>query len=443
MPNRRTSARRKIEMVTPAEIPEEALLSFLRDLPGALILRNHDVIANLERGGDVDVLARHIDDAECRLIAAFGIPLFFFGHSYVRSYRYQWGQVDLWPDLQWKGAVYLDNLLVFEAMETSPDGLPRLRTAHEAVVSWLTSLLLGGFFNKRYRGVIVEAAHTDHAVLHDALCAAAGRRWRQRLLKAAVAGTPEDSERWANALRRSVRAQAFRRDTLGTLRRWFAYYTAAAKLRLDPPMPWVVLLGSDGSGKPTLVEALKKRLVRSRALDEVRVFHWRPGVLLPGRGDGGPVTDPHAKPAHGLFRSVVKLVFLLADWWLGYWRHLAHLRLKKCLVVFDRCYLDMLVDPKRYRYGGPIGLARFAARLAPVPDLTVVLDAPPDVAHSRKLEVSLSETARQREAYLDLARRTPGARIVDTSRPVHEVAAEVEGLVLGLMAERTRRRLGL
>lgn len=430
-------------MVAPAEIPEEALLSFLRDLPGALILRNHDVLANFGRGGDVDILVRRIDDAERRLIASLNVPLIYTGHSYVRSYRYQWGQVDLWPNLQWKGAVYLDNSSLFEAMEISPAGLPKLRMAHEAVACWLTSLLWGGFFKERYKDVIVAAAQKDRAALRDALCSAAGRGRGHRLLQAAVDGTPEDSESGVSALRRSVRVQAFRKDPLGTLRRWFAHYTAEAKLRLDPPMPWVVLLGPDGSGKSTLAVALCERLACSRVVSAVRVCHWRPGVLRPGKGNGGPVTDPHAKPAHGPFKSVVKLVFLLADWWLGYWGRLAPLRAKKCFVVFDRHYLDMLADPRRYRYGGAMGLARFSARLVPLPDLTVVLDAPPDVAHSRKQEVPPAETARQREAYLDLARRTPGARVVDASRPIHEVAAEVEGIILGVMAERTRRRMGL
>ena len=67
----------------------------------------------------------------------------------------------------------------------------------------------------------------------------------------------------------------------------------------------------------------------------------------------------------------------------------------------------------------------------------------PTVLQSRKQEVSREETARQREAYLELARTLPNAHVVDASRPLEEVVAEVERLVLDYMAERTARRLGL
>jgi thymidylate kinase len=141
--------------------------------------------------------------------------------------------------------------------------------------------------------------------------------------------------------------------------------------------------------------------------------------------------------------SFLKLGFVAADWTFGYWLELAHRRAKGQLLLFDRHYIDLLADPKRYRYGGPMWLAWLLGRLIPRPDLFVFLDLPAELAHARKPEVPLDEARRLRDRYLALARSLSNARVVDASRPLDEVVAEVERLVLDHMAARTRRRLGL
>jgi thymidylate kinase len=111
------------------------------------------------------------------------------------------------------------------------------------------------------------------------------------------------------------------------------------------------------------------------------------------------------------------------------------------LVLFDRYYDDLLADPKRYRYGGPMWLARLVGRFIPKPDLFFFLDLPAEVAHARKPKVPLEEARKLRERYLTLARSLPNAYVVDASRPLEEVVAEVEEILLAEMHERTKKRL--
>ena len=82
------------------------------------------------------------------------------------------------------------------------------------------------------------------------------------------------------------------------------------------------------------------------------------------------------------------------------------------------------------------------AKLVPQPDLWMLLDAPAEVLQARKQEVPFEETARQREAYLALARDL-NAVVVDASQPLEQVVGQVCRTVLDFMAERTRRRLRL
>ena len=141
-------------------------------------------------------------------------------------------------------------------------------------------------------------------------------------------------------------------------------------------------------------------------------------------------------------RSVAKLAFLLADWWIGYWGLLAHLRAKGHLIIFDRCFLDIMADPKRYRYDAPSALARCVGFLIPRPDLIFVMDAPSAVMWGRKREVPLGETVRQRKIYRELAGATPSCHLVDASKPVGEIVDFVEETIIRFMVERTAQRLG-
>jgi thymidylate kinase len=102
--------------------------------------------------------------------------------------------------------------------------------------------------------------------------------------------------------------------------------------------------------------------------------------------------------------------------------------------------LEIAVDPKRFRYGGPRLLAKWALKLLPRPDLVILLDAPAEVLQSRKQEVPFAETARQREAYRRLVSELPNGRIIDAAGPVEEVLESARQTILGFLAARTSRR---
>jgi len=138
---------------------------------------------------------------------------------------------------------------------------------------------------------------------------------------------------------------------------------------------------------------------------------------------------------------LAKLGFLLTDWIMGYWFSLVHLRAKGFLLAFDRHYMDLLVDPRRYRYGAPLWVARLVGALIPKPDLFILLDLPAEEARSRKREVPLNEARRLRQRYLDLTQSLPNAHVVNAARPLDEVVAEVEEIILTALQKRTTARM--
>jgi thymidylate kinase len=201
---------------------------------------------------------------------------------------------------------------------------------------------------------------------------------------------------------------------------------------------WVVFLGPDGVGKSTLVRRVVADL--SPAFRRTRSCHFRADVIADPDGRGA-ITDPHGRRPHGVAASLAQLALHLARNCIGYWTIVRPALTRSTLVAFDRYYHDILVDPRRYRYGGPRWLSAVIAALVPRPDLWIVLDAPTPAIAARKYELPPAEIERQAHAYRALARGLDGGQIIDAARPVTSVAHDVERLILAHMAARTTRRL--
>lgn len=80
------------------------------------------------------------------------------------------------------------------------------------------------------------------------------------------------------------------------------------------------------------------------------------------------------------------------------------------------------------------------------PDLVLLLDLPPSVAESRigardRMERHGSDyRERVRQAYVDLARREPNARVIDATRPFADVLAEARAHVEAALGATRRPR---
>jgi len=263
-----------------------------------------------------------------------------------------------------------------------------------------------------------------------------GRFWRQPEDADLIGDAAERCE-WGpvraqlRRLRRALRRAARHAPTgmLGELRRGLG--------RLCAPTGLVIaFLGPDGVGKSSVIKRVLADL--APVFRRTRYVHLRPRWL--GGGGGAPVTDPHARPARGAVASSAKLALFVLDYAAGYLLGVWPDRFRSTLVAFDRYQHDMLVDPLRYRYGGPPALARWAAKCVPAPDLWIVLDAPAEVLQRRKPEVSPEESQRQRAAYLRLARGLSDAVVLDAGGDPASVAAKAEGEILRRMEQRLEDR---
>ena len=198
----------------------------------------------------------------------------------------------------------------------------------------------------------------------------------------------------------------------------------------------VVLLGPDGVGKSTVIEGLtgvfSPIFAGGVRTDTPAGFVNRPQAVS-GR--------PHDKTPRGLAASIAKAVYWMTYYTPGYFLTVYPGLRKDGLHVSHRYLVDALVDPRRYRYGGPLWLLRLAWKLAVKPDLIILLDAPAETIQARKREVAPEETARQCEAYRALVGALPRGRIVDATQPVERVVAAVRDTIFDHMSRRTAQLL--
>jgi thymidylate kinase len=190
----------------------------------------------------------------------------------------------------------------------------------------------------------------------------------------------------------------------------------------------IVVLGPDGAGKSSVIQGLMKDLaVEGRV---VKMRHLKP-FLARQRRDRSVLVNPvpHGLPPRSAMSSLAKIFLWLAEEWA------ANLFQDKKgeLLICDRYYHDLLIDPVRYRYGGPIWASRMIGKLMPRPRLWLLLDAPAEVLQARKQEVSPEETDRQRQAYLEFVEKQRNHVVIDASQALDNVVSDAKKAIAAVM----------
>ena len=384
---------------------------------------------------DVAVRCRRSAVDACQTL--YGDSWLRIPRQYVIQQYYEWGQCDLLPVFEWNGFEYLDKDLFWSKVETGLDGIPRPALGHDAYIVWMTGLLWGRRFNRRYRDFIRLAAKKDEKNFHECLRAAFGGDLGEKLFRIAERGDAAVATHWVGQMRFILSTRRMGKSPLMTMKSVSRHWWCEWRLHRHFPFPWIGVLGPDGSGKSTVIENLNERLRWSRL--KISSVHWLPSLGPGPRPAQEIVTDPHAQAPKSALLSCLQLGKIFIYWWWASFRYLFHLRAKREIVLSDRFYLDLLADPKRYRYGASLKLARFVFRFLPKPDRVIVLHTNAETILSRKEEVSKGELLRQLSCYRQIADDLKGrAVLVDCGQDPEAVVEDVFQALLVALAERSR-----
>ena len=231
--------------------------------------------------------------------------------------------------------------------------------------------------------------------------------------------------------------RALWRDPLNLCRYWLPEGARLWRRWRYPTGLCIAVLGPDGAGKSALIEHLRADL--ASAFRRSEVFQLRLDILRQPRDDG-PVTAPYTRPPHPLWLSLLKLPCYVLEYSLEYALRVRPRLVQSTLVLFDHYYDDILVDARRYRYGGPPGLVHWLQRAIPRPDLFLILDASAGPLRQRKQELPGAELRRQCLDYRQLAAALGNAYVLDASQPPAEAARQAHSVILDFLHERYLQR---
>jgi thymidylate kinase len=342
----------------------------------------------------------------------------------------------------WRGVCYLNLDRAFQR-KVQESGIYRLR-ADDIVLIQLCRDIVGRFeLRAKYRSAI-RSIYVDNPLSFEAeLSEIFGRRCAATLSEVCRKGSFENLKVLGKQMRRAVIVRGLLREPRRTAGNILRYLGWRCREYVRPNGVMVAVIGPDGSGKGTLIEAAR-HFISGPLHFPTRVYHWRPGLLpslgsllLGRKDDGAPVRNPHAKEPSGLTFSLLRLAYYTLDYVFGYWLLVRPYLGRKCIaVIFDRYFYDCLIDPVRFRISLPQWVVRAFAILVPRPDLVILLTAVPEVIYSRKPELPLSEIRRQCSEMGRLANYMGNRVCIDTCRPLEDSARDMSRAILSTLEKR-------
>ena len=289
---------------------------------------------------------------------------------------------------------------------------------------------------------IASLASQDPVFYRDALQKGFGRAIGGRIAETGLRGVPPDAA-LTTSCRRWRRVEWIRSPARRTAHAALEARRIARRA-LFPTGLIVLVVGPDGAGKSTFARGLMSStdtLFRRR-----EHVHWTPGMLprlsqLLGRPTGD-VTRPHARRLHSVPTSHLALAYYWLDNFVGGWFVLRHVRRRTGLVVIERGWWDIAVDPRRYRMRVAPRLVRLLGLALAAPDVVFSLEGPADVFASRKGELPYEEVEKQLLTWRELAPRVAPTVHVTAIGPVEHQVAEAREHIAQRLEARTAARIG-
>lgn len=398
---------------------------FLKDLFSSLavedvryaVARNAQTLPETLGGSDLDIIA--LDDTEASKVYDIArLAAERHGGRCIDSYRVEvivasfggrnvdgewWGcHIDIIPGVKYYGIPYMDAGLLLSERELVKNSFFKCGPIAD-VATLLKELVRNRRTKKDYYPAARKAYAANRDGIRNSLVGLTGERgWRliENLLSKERNGAfiRRQSFRFTRQiwLHNLINGRCIRligikaKNIYRRLRRMFF-----------PPGFTVAFLGTDGSGKSTLIEVVKEPLEKMLHA-KVHYEHLRPNMLpslarLAGNPvKEGPTTNPHGGKVAGWISSLVRFAYYYMDYVVGYWLKIYPILVKRpSMVFFDRYYYEYMIDPRRCAIRLPRGWAKFWSRFIPKPDLILCLGGDPEKIYTRKPETSLEEVRRQ------------------------------------------------
>jgi hypothetical protein len=434
--------------VTVSRTPALPFGDFLRALLPALdghgvrccVLRNYEGFPEQNLGHDVDLLIRSADLPRAvaalrsvdgiRIVGATvragGPSLFLEGVSAEDGVRAL--QVDFITSLNWKGMPHLQTEAILEAAIPRHAGNMSFLVpapAHEAIISLLSSLLVGGWVKEKYLPSVRQRFINDRAEVVAALRQNFGLKAAERLADAVESGERAQMLECVGLLRASLTLRAVGREPLGSCRSIIRHYAREAAIRYSPrTLETVTIVSLDGRRAFSLVDRLLPMLHSTAKAVAKRPL--------------GPAFAADAAPAaDGSFARLAGVLRRLAEEWRDQCAETKSLTLH----LRARASRELPISELGKGEFGNWRLARLAAKVSPESELWILLDPSAAGLPSANPKPPRDEMARLREASRAFVMSQRRFVILDARRHDAELAEEAYAAIVEALARRADREL--
>lgn len=425
------------------------------------VMRNYKTLPYSSGGSDLDILVLPDDTERAKEILfhaikrAGGIAIgcvqtwtFFEVYALGINENRWWGLcVEFYTGVQFKSSVPLIDSSKYDACISKHNGISVFSEHIGNTVGFIKEILAHNDFRADKPQYLESVLHlyTKYYKQYRSLFSPLGQRGLALLPYVLDSSSKAARSLAIRKFRHAVLVSAFVKSPGSFLYKRVAHEFHRVKRYFHPSGTVIVILGVDGVGKSTVINAIKSAL-DAATHNATFVQHLRPSLLPPlARLKGhtevpsGPVLDPHGSTPSGIFGSLLRLTWLTLDYVFGYWLRTRLIIAKRpAIVIFDRYSYDMALDPQRFRIGLPGWVAELFVRLAPRPDLIICLHADPEVIVARKQELPLKEIRRQVEALRGFAKIERNAVLISTEGTIEEVRERVLNVIFNFFSNRKK-----
>jgi thymidylate kinase len=418
------------------------------------VLRNHEGLPDSIPGTDIDILispsaVSSFDALITRLCLETGWVSLrvtnkdFRIRNHVLSNLDQTGQVefvvlDVMSAIGWNGftAWPADQILDYSSLAGE---ICTLSKQAEAAVTTITSLAYAGLFKKKqYAHSARSAAEEKNSDYQKLLSKALGSETASKLNELIASDASGSIDTASLLVRNGLKKVARRRLPRNTRDSLWTIKFRLGRL-LSPPGMLIAVIGTDGSGKSTLIKRLETRL--RPVFGSTTSAHLRPRFLPDISSISGAKSSasPNQTTTHtrspGAIGSLLRWSYYWIDYLVGYQLVFRPKMAKKSAIVIDRYYYDFEFDHGQKNVKLPGWLVRGMQKLLPTPDVVVHVDTDTQTVLKRRgIEVDEKEIDRQRIALRTIGSRLKNGGTIDGSQSPDAVADQAIALIVKILA---------
>jgi thymidylate kinase len=184
----------------------------------------------------------------------------------------------------------------------------------------------------------------------------------------------------------------------------------------------IAFLGTDGSGKTTMIKKLEKYLKNNKI--STKYIHLRPTIFNKNKK---VVLNPHDQDSRSKFLSFIKLFY-----WLFIFKFYFIFKSSNNFKVFffDRYPHDLLYDPIRYRFNLNKKITKKILELFPTPDLWIIMSGNPLKIWNRKREIKYNVLEILLRRYVRFGVSTPNTIIFNKNSDFKKIINFIKNKIL-------------